>query len=110
VETSIIPSSLREIGAQAFGEHDNGISWAASISTGPDLSKWDPLDAGGVESPLRAVHQEGQLAKSKNLTPFGALDWRGLPGLRVGIDAMTGKMGHGTAGFASSNARYAQWL
>ena len=106
VETSIIPSTLREAGLQVFGEHDNGVSWSAGLSTGPDLTKWDPLDAEVVESPLRAVHQEGQLAKSKDLTVFGAVDWRGIPGLRVGGGLMTGKMGHGTVGFASPNARY----
>ncbi len=109
VETSIIPSTLREVGLQVFGEHDNGVSWSAGLSTGPDLTKWDPLDAAGVESPLRAVHQEGQLAKSKDLTLFGAVDWRGIPGLRVGGGLMTGKMGHGSAGFAAPDARYTLW-
>ena len=109
VETSIIPSTLREVGLQVFGEHDNGVSWSAGLSTGPDLTKWDPLDAEAVESPLRTVHQEGQLAKSKDLTLFGAVDWRGIPGLRLGGGLMTGKMGHGTVGFAAPDARYTLW-
>ena len=109
VETAIIPSTLREAGFQVFGEHDNGVSWSAGLSTGPDLTKWDPLNAEAVESPLRTVHQEGQLAKSKDLTLFGAVDWRGIPGLRLGGGLMTGKMGHGTAGFAAPNARYTLW-
>ena len=109
VETAIIPSTLREVGLQVFGEHDNGVSWIAGLSTGPDLTKWDPLDAEAVESPLRTVHQEGQFAKSKDLTVFGAVDWRGIPGLRLGGGLMTGKMGHGTAGFAAPNARYTLW-
>ena len=106
VETAIIPSTLREVGLQMFGEHDNGVSWSAGISTGPDLTKWNPLNAEAIESPLRTVHQEGQLAKSKDLTLFGAVDWRGIPGLRVGGGLMTGKLGHGTAGFAGVGARY----
>ena len=106
VETAIIPSTLREVGVQLFGEHDNGVSWSAGLSTGPDLTKWDPLNAEGVESPLRTVHQEGQQAKSKDLTLFGAVDWRGIPGLRLGGGLMTGKLGHGAAGFAGNNARY----
>ena len=109
VETAIIPSTLREVGLQVFGEHDNGVSWSAGLSTGPDLTKWDPLDAAGAESPLRAVHQEGQLAKAKDLTLFGAVDWRGIPGLRLGGGLMSGKLGHGTAGFATPNARYTLW-
>jgi Phosphate-selective porin O and P len=109
VETQIIPSTLREIGLQVFGEHDNGISWTAGLSTAPDLTKWDPTDAQALESPLRAIHQEGQLAKARNLSMFGAVDWRGMPGLRIGAGAMSGKIGHGTAGFAANNARYTLW-
>ena len=109
VETAIIPSTLREVGLQVFGEHDNGVSWSAGVSTGPDLTKWDPADAEAAGSPLRAVHQEGQFAKSKNLTLFGAVDWRGIPGLRVGGGLLTGKMAHGAPGFAAPNARYTLW-
>jgi hypothetical protein len=109
IDTAIIPTTLREIGVQAFGEHDNGVSWSAGISTGPDLTKWDPADAEVVESPLGAIHQEGQLAKAKGLTVFGAVDWRGIPGLRVGGGLMAGKIGHGAAGFAAPNARYTLW-
>ncbi len=109
VEMAIIPSTLREIGLQAFGEHDNGISWSAGLSTGPDLTKWDPLSAEGVESPLRSVHQEGQLAKARNLSLFGAVDWRGIPGLRVGAALITGKTGQGQSDFAARNARYTLW-
>ena len=105
VERAIIPSTLREIGVQVFGEHDNGISWSTGISTGPDLTKWNPANAEGVESPLRTLHQEGQLAKSKDLSLFGAVDWRGIPGLRLGAGIIAGKLGHGTKGFAGQDAR-----
>jgi hypothetical protein len=108
-ETAIIPSTLREVGVQVFGGHDNGISWSTGLSTGPDLTKWDPTDAEGAESPFRALHQEGQLAKSKDLTLFGSMDWRGVPGLRLGGGFAAGKLGHGTKGFAAQNARYALW-
>ena len=109
VETAIIPSTLREVGAQVFGEHDNGVSWSAGLSTGFDLTKWDPHNSEGVESPLRTLHQEGQFAKSKDLSFFAAADWRGIPGLRVGAGFTTGKAGHGTAGFAAPNARTLLW-
>lgn len=105
VETSIIPSTLREAGVQLFGEHDNGVSWSMGITTGFDLTKWDPLNAEGVESPLRTLHQEGQLAKSKDLSFFAAADWRGMPGLRIGAGFTSGKAGHGNKGFAAVNAR-----
>ena len=109
IDTAIIPTTLREVGIQLFGEHDNGVSWSAGVSTGPDLTKWDPADAEAAGSPLRAVHQEGQFAKSKNLSLFGAVDWRGIPGLRVGGGLLTGKMAHGAPGFAAPNARYTLW-
>lgn len=109
VETAIIPSTLREVGVQVFGEHDNGVSWSAGITTGFDLTKWDPLNGEGVESPLRTLHQEGQFAKSKDLSFFGAADWRGIPGLRVGAGVTAGKAGHGTAGFATPSARTLLW-
>ena len=109
VETAIIPSTLREVGMQLFGEHDNGVSWSAGITTGFDLTKWNPLDSESVESPLRTLHQEGQFAKSKDLSFFGAADWRGIPGLRVGAGFTGGKAGHGTAGFATPNARTFLW-
>ena len=109
VETAIIPSTLREVGLQVFGEHDNGVSWSAGLTTGFDLTKWDPLDGEGVESPLRTLHQEGQFAKSKDLSFFAAADWRGIPGLRVGAGFTAGKAGHGTPGFSTPNARTLLW-
>lgn len=109
VETAIIPSTLREVGVQVFGEHDNGLSWSAGLTTGFDLTKWDPLNGEGVESPLRTLHQEGQFAKSKDLSLFAAADWRGIPGLRVGAGFTAGNAGHGTAGFATPNARTLLW-
>ena len=109
VETAIIPSTLREVGVQVFGEHDNGVSWSAGITTGFNLTKWDPLNGEGVESPLRTLHQEGQFAKSKDLSFFAAADWRGIPGLRMGAGFTAGKAGHGTAGFATPSARTLLW-
>ena len=103
VETAIIPSTWREAGVQLFGEHDNGISWSAGLSTGFDLTKWDATSSEGLESPLRSIHQEGQLAKAHDLSVFGNVDWRGVPGLRVGAGGFTGKAGHAQAGFAAPN-------
>ena len=115
VETAIIPSTLREAGIQIFGEHDNGISWSAGITTGYDLTKWDPLNGESVESPLRTLHQEGQLARAKDLSLFAAVDWRGIPGLRVGAGITSGKASHGTKDFLAPDSRvtladiHAQW-
>ncbi len=109
VETAIIPSTWREAGVQVFGEHDNGVSWSAGLSTGFDLSKWDSSSDGGVQAPLSSIHQEGQLAKSKDLAVFGAVDWRGVPGLRLGGGLFTGQLAQGAANFASPKARLTLW-
>ncbi|MDG0832566.1 hypothetical protein EXH51_07415 [Pelomonas saccharophila] len=109
VETAIIPSTWREGGLQVFGEHDNGISWSAGITTGFDLTKWDASSSEGRESPLASIHQEMQLAKANNLAYFGSVDWRGIPGLRLGASVFDGKAAHGTAGFASPGAKVGLW-
>ena len=40
---------------------------------------------------------------------FGAVDWRGIPGFRVGAAVITGKTGQGQSDFAARNARYTLW-
>ena len=95
VETAIIPSTWREVGAMLIGNTDNGITYKAGFATGFDLSKWDSKAGDGKESPLSSIHQEGQFAKAKNISLFGAVDWRGMPGLLVGASVFSGKAGHG---------------
>ena len=81
VETAIIPSTWREGGVQFVGSFDNGLSVQAGLSTGFDLNKWDATSGEGAESPLGSIHQELSLARSRDIAAFGALNWRGLPGL-----------------------------
>jgi hypothetical protein len=101
VETAIIPTTWREAGIGLSGEFGNGFSWDTGITTGFDLSKWDPASTEGRdESPLGSVHQEGMLAKSRNLSVHGALNWRGVPGLLLGGSVFTGKAGHKTPGMS----------
>lgn len=95
VETAIIPSTYREGGVMLVGDTDNGLNWKLGLSTYFDLSKWDSASAEGKASPLASVHQELQLARSKNLAVLGSLDWRGQPGLLVGAGFITGKAGQG---------------
>jgi hypothetical protein len=109
VETAIIPSTWREAGVGLSGDLANGLSWDAGLTTGFDLSKWDAASTEGRESPLGSIHQEGQLAKSRDLALHGALNWRGVPGLVLGGSAFTGKAGHRTAGFAAPDARITLW-
>lgn len=107
VETAIIPSTWREAGAQFVGTTDKGITWNAGISTGFDLTKWDSSGADGKLSPLASTHQEGQFAKAKDLSFFGAVNWRGVLGLQLGGSVFSG--GAGQAQLAGSKPRVTIW-
>ena len=105
VETAIIPSTLREIGAQGVLSFGNGYTLQGGVSTGPNITKWDFAGTDGQESPLRSVHQEGQLAAARDPSFFGALNWRGVPGLQIGAAAIGGKAPHGAAGLPTAGYR-----
>ena len=109
VETAIIPSTWREAGIGLSSTLDNGLTWDLGLTTGFDLTKWDAASADGRESPLGSIHQEGQLAKSRDLSVHAALNWRGVPGLLVGGSIFSGKAGHRTTDFAANNARVTLW-
>jgi hypothetical protein len=109
VETAIIPSTWREGGLGVYGSTDFGLAWDAGVTTGFDLSKWDPTSSEGSESPLGSVHQELQLAKAKDLAAYGALNWRGAPGLVVGASLFAGKGGQGTPGSLVEHSRVMLW-
>ena len=101
VETAIIPSTWREGGLQVVGNFDNGVTTQLGVTTGFDLTKWDAMSAEGRDSPLGAIHQELALAKARDLSVFGALNWRGVPGLLVGGSVFTGGATHGQAATSS---------
>lgn len=106
VETAIIPTTWREGGVQFVGHFDTGLTLQAGVSTGFDLTKWDAASLEGQESPLGAIHQEMALAKARDLAVFGALNWRGVPGLQLGGSLFTGSATHGQA---VSSARVTLW-
>ncbi|HJV52143.1 MAG TPA: hypothetical protein VJ652_11815 [Noviherbaspirillum sp.] len=97
VETAIIPSTWREVGVGLSSMLENGLSWDAGVTTGFDLQNWDATSEEGRESPLGSIHQEGKLAKSRDMSLHGALNWRGVPGLLLGGSVFTGKVGQGGA-------------
>jgi len=101
VETAIIPSTWREGGLQIVGAFDNGLTAQFGVTTGFDLTKWDAGSTEGAESPLGAIHQELSLAKARDLSAFGALNWRGVPGLLVGGSIFSGGATHGQAAASS---------
>jgi hypothetical protein len=106
VETAIIPTTWREGGLQVVGNLDSGLTLQGGLSTGFDLTKWDASSSEGTESPLGAIHQELALAKARDLSVFGALNWRGMPGLLVGGSLFTGGATHGQA---VASARVTLW-
>jgi outer membrane murein-binding lipoprotein Lpp len=106
VETAIIPTTWREGGVQLVGSFDNGLTLQTGISTSFDLTKWDAGAGEGRESPLGSIHQELALAKARDLAVFGALNWRGIPGLQVGGSLFSGGATHGQAG---ASARVTLW-
>ncbi|MDP9109678.1 MAG: OprO/OprP family phosphate-selective porin [Pseudomonadota bacterium] len=109
VETAIIPSTWREAGIGLSSTLDNGLSWDLGLTTGFDLTKWDATSADGRNSPLASIHQEGQLAKSRDLAMHAALNWRGVPGLLLGGSIFSGRASHATANFAAPDARVTLW-
>lgn len=104
VETAIIPSTWRELGVGLRGTTQGGLRWDAGIVTGFDLTKWDPAGTAGLESPLGAIHQEGQLAKARSLAGYGAVNYNGLPGWNFGASVYHGGAGHKQPDFAGADA------
>jgi len=103
VETAIIPTTWREGGLAIQGNSEIGLRWDAGVSTGFDLSKWDATATEGQESPLGSIHQELALAHGKDLSVFGALNYTGVPGLRVGASVFTGGASQGQQGFVGAH-------
>jgi len=116
VETAIIPTTWREGALAAVGTFDNGLTLQAGVSTSFDINKWDPTSPEGRDSPLGSIHQELQFARARNVAGFGALNWRGIPGLLLGGFAFVGGISHGQPGTPSStvvlwdvHARWTPW-
>ncbi len=101
VETAIIPTTWREGGVQVVGNFGNGLTLQTGVSTGFDLAKWDATSLEGRESPLGSIHQEMAQAKAHDVALFGALNWRGIPGLLLGGSLFSGNATQGQAGSAS---------
>jgi hypothetical protein len=106
VETAIIPSTWREGGVQLVASFDNGLTAQGGLSSSFDLNKWDAASTEGRESPLGAIHQELAQARSRDLALFGALNWRGVPGLLLGGSLFSGQ---GTQGQVTTSARITLW-
>lgn len=99
VETQIIPTTWREGGAMVEGRTQFGLRWDAGVSTGFNLSKWDPASDEGRESPLGSIHQELALAAASDLAGFVAVNYTGIPGLLLGGSIFSGNSAQGQPGF-----------
>jgi ribosomal protein L29 len=99
VETAIIPTTWREGGFELQGNTDGGLRWNAGISTGFNLSKWDATSTEGLEAPLASIHQELALAAAGDLAAFVAVNYTGIPGLRLGGSVFSGDAAQGQPGF-----------
>ena len=106
VERAIIPSTWREVGVGVSGTTDLALTWDVGLTTGFNLSKWDPNSTEGRDrGPLQATHGEGQFAAARDLSIYGALNWRGWPGLQLGGAVFTGKVGQQAPGFPGNDSR-----
>ena len=107
VETAIIPTTWREGGIQITGEFENGITLQGGVTSGFNLNKWDATSTEGQQSPLGSIHQELALASGHDLSVFGAINWRGVPGLQLGGSIFTGGASQGQPG--DPDARVTLW-
>ena len=87
VETRIIPTTWRELGAGVHGVVGEGLRYDVAITTSFDSGKLDERTTG-----IRSAHQEGQQANARDLAVYGALNYR-RPGLLVGGGVFTGNTG-----------------
>ncbi len=102
VETLIIPTTWREGGVAVHGGTRGGLRYDVGVTTGFSLADWNanpdvPLYRSAREleegdaGPLPASHQELSAANARHLSQYAALDYLGIPGLRLGGSVFTGK-------------------
>lgn len=88
VETWIIPTTWREGGLGLYGEVAQGLHFDIGLTTGFDAGKIDNPNTG-----IASAHQELQLANVNDLSAYAALNYLGLPGLRLGGGVFSGNTG-----------------
>jgi opacity protein-like surface antigen len=106
VETRIIPTTWRELGVGAHGQLRPGLRYDAGVTTGFNTGKLDDPGVG-----IRSAHQEGQLADARDLSLYGALNYR-APGWLVGggmFTGNTGQNGQANALLKGVDARLTLW-
>jgi hypothetical protein len=107
VETVIIPTTLREGGVGVHGEVLQGLSYDFGVTTTFDSGKFDDPSQG-----IHNAHQELQNANANDLGVYGAVNYRGVPGLLLGTGVLTGNTGQNGASnpaLKGVNARLTLW-
>ncbi|HUL93942.1 MAG TPA: hypothetical protein VLV56_16505 [Burkholderiales bacterium] len=106
VETRVIPTTWRELGAGMHGMFGESFRYDVGATTTFDSGKLDDPTMG-----IRSAHQEGQLANARNLAVYGALSYR-RPGFLVGAGVFTGDTGQNGASNPALQgvaARFTMW-
>lgn len=106
VETRVIPTTWRELGAGMHGILADSFRYDFGITTGFDSGKLDDPTTG-----IRSAHQEGQLANAHDLAVYGAVNYRRL-GLLVGggvFSGNTGQNGASNPALQGVPARFTLW-
>ncbi len=88
-ENAVIPTTWREMGVGAFGEH-GPVSWRAYVV---NSIRGDRFTAGGI----RGGRQKGANAQVEDLALTGRLDWTPMVGTTIGGSFFTGNTGQETA-------------
>jgi predicted porin len=99
VEKAIIPTTWREGGLMLEGKTQSGLRWDVGVTTGFNLSNWDPTSTDGRKSPLGSIRQQLAEAGASDLAGIAALNYTGIPGLLVGASVFSGDSAQGQPGF-----------
>jgi hypothetical protein len=116
VETAIIPSTWREGGLQGVASF-GGLTLQAGLATSFNLNNWTFAEGGeGRDSPLGSIHQELAIARAHDFAGFGAVNYRGVPGLLLGASGFAGRASQGQPGTPAAtvsiwdvHARWTPW-
>jgi hypothetical protein len=90
VESVILPTTWREVGAGLFGE-TGSVSWRGYVVAG--------LDSAGFAAGngIRGGRQGGSQSKASDVAFTGRADFTGVPGLLAGASIFTGNSGQGAS-------------
>ena len=92
VESRIIPSTWRDAGVGVHGEIVQGLRYDAGVISSMDAGKFARPDRA-----VRSMRTELSEAAAHDFAFYGALNYRGIPGLAVGASVFTGDTGQNGA-------------